>query len=127
MIFVIDSQDRDRIHEARLELHRIMTARELQDAILLVFANKQDLPNSMTVEEIQERLQLESKFPHRLWAVKGSCATNGDGLLEGLNWLAENVKKPASKKNLISTPNSPLSPTNANITAENRTDATILN
>ena len=58
LIFVIDSQDRDRIHEARVELHRILTARELQDAVLLVFANKQDLLG-MDVEEITERLQLE--------------------------------------------------------------------
>lgn len=98
LIFVIDSQDRDRIHESRLELHRILAARELADAILLVFANKQDLAHSMSTEEVKERLQLD-KFHHRLWAVRASCATSGEGLVEGLNWLAENIRHPPKMAN----------------------------
>eukprot|EP00126_Sphaerothecum_destruens_P010178 Sdes_comp20684_c0_seq5m16198 len=43
LIFVVDSADLERIDEARLELHRIMNDREMKDAIILVFANKQDL------------------------------------------------------------------------------------
>lgn len=43
LIFVIDSSDRSRIDEARQELHRIILDREMNDALLLVFANKQDL------------------------------------------------------------------------------------
>jgi hypothetical protein len=96
LIFVVDSQDRDRLHEARVELHRILTARELQDAILLVFANKQDLKQSMTTREVEERLGLD-KFPERVWMVMGSCATSGDGLMEGLNWLAENIRAPRTR------------------------------
>jgi ADP-ribosylation factor protein 6 len=44
LIFVIDSQDEDRIDEARQELERILADREMRDCLLLVFANKQDLP-----------------------------------------------------------------------------------
>jgi ADP-ribosylation factor protein 6 len=44
LIFVVDSADRDRIDEARQELHRIIGDREMRNALLLVFANKQDLP-----------------------------------------------------------------------------------
>lgn len=43
LIFVIDSSDRDRIEEARSELARIIQDREMKDALLLVFANKQDV------------------------------------------------------------------------------------
>ncbi|MCJ1303769.1 hypothetical protein MMC08_006580 [Hypocenomyce scalaris] len=43
LIFVIDSNDRLRIDEARQELHRIILDREMKDALLLVFANKQDI------------------------------------------------------------------------------------
>ena len=43
LIFVIDSNDRARIDEARQELHRIITDREMKEALLLVFANKQDI------------------------------------------------------------------------------------
>jgi small GTP-binding protein len=44
LVFVVDSSDRDRIDEARQELHRILSDREMKDCLLMVFANKQDLP-----------------------------------------------------------------------------------
>lgn len=44
LIFVIDSNDRNRMEEARSELARIIQDREMKDALLLVFANKQDIP-----------------------------------------------------------------------------------
>lgn len=44
LVFVVDSQDQDRIDEAKHELHRILADREMKDCLLLVFANKQDLP-----------------------------------------------------------------------------------
>jgi len=44
LVFVVDSCDRERIDEARQELQRILADREMKDCLLLVFANKQDLP-----------------------------------------------------------------------------------
>ncbi len=44
MIFVVDSNDRERIGEAREELMRMLAEDELRDAVLLVFANKQASP-----------------------------------------------------------------------------------
>ena len=44
---MVDSADRDRIDEARQELHRIISDREMRNALLLVFANKQDLPGGI--------------------------------------------------------------------------------
>ena len=44
LVFVVDSQDRERIDEAKQELHRILSDREMKDCLLLIFANKQDLP-----------------------------------------------------------------------------------
>ena len=41
---MVDCADRDRIDEARQELHKIINDREMRDAIILIFANKQDLP-----------------------------------------------------------------------------------
>lgn len=45
IIFVVDSNDVDRISVAKNELERMLSEDELRDAVLLVFANKQDLPN----------------------------------------------------------------------------------
>lgn len=84
LIFVIDSSDRERIEEARAELHRIMGDREMRDSLLLVFANKQDVAGAMVPEEVKERLQLNKLGPGRLWNVVPGCATSGDGLFEGL-------------------------------------------
>lgn len=41
LIFVVDSNDRERVNEAREELARMLAEDELRDAVLLVFANKQ--------------------------------------------------------------------------------------
>lgn len=91
LIFVIDSNDRARIDEARQELHRIILDREMKEALLLVFANKQDIPGAMTPNEVQERLKL-AQLKDKIWYVVPSCATTGEGLFEGLGWLSNNVK-----------------------------------
>lgn len=49
LIFVVDSRDRARIDEARTELARIIQDREMKDALLLVFANKQDVQGGMSL------------------------------------------------------------------------------
>jgi small GTP-binding protein len=53
LVFVVDSQDRERIDEAKQELHRILSDREMKDCLLLVFANKQDLPGGMLTSVVQ--------------------------------------------------------------------------
>ena len=93
LIFVIDSADRDRIEEARQELQRIISDREMRDALLLIFANKQDVPGCMTPAEVTEKLKL-ADMRDRQWYTQPSCATTGTGLFEGLQWLSANVKLP---------------------------------
>ncbi|CEI63158.1 unnamed protein product [Fusarium venenatum] len=78
LIFVIDSSDRNRMEEARQELHRIINDREMKDSLLLVFANKQDLAEAMKPQEVTEALQL-SKLKDKVWYVVPSCATTGEG------------------------------------------------
>ena len=41
LIYVVDSNDRDRIEDAREELNKMLNEDEMRDAVLLVFANKQ--------------------------------------------------------------------------------------
>ncbi|XP_005079102.2 ADP-ribosylation factor 6-like [Mesocricetus auratus] len=91
LIFVVDCADRDRIDKARQELHRIINDRAMRDAIILIFANKQDLPDAMKPHEIQEKLGL-TRIRDRNWYVQPSCATSGDGLYEELTWLTSNYK-----------------------------------
>ncbi|CAH1758152.1 17364_t:CDS:2 [Entrophospora sp. SA101] len=86
------SNDRERISEAREELQRMLNEDELRDALLLVFANKQDLPNAMNAAEITDKLGLHS-LRQRHWYIQATCATSGDGLYEGLEWLSTNLKR----------------------------------
>jgi ADP-ribosylation factor protein 1 len=94
LIFVVDSNDADRIDAARDELHRMLNEDELRDAVLLVFANKQDLPNAMSAAEMTDKLGLHGLRPsYRQWYIQACCATTGDGLYEGLDWLSATLVK----------------------------------
>merc|ERR1719231_1334031 len=90
LIFVIDSSDRDRIEDARNELMKMLADDEMKDAVLLVFANKQDLPNAMSASEVTDKLALQS-VRDRPWFIQSTCATTGDGIYEGLDWLSRAV------------------------------------
>ncbi|XP_065215843.1 ADP ribosylation factor 4 [Planococcus citri] len=92
LIFVVDSNDRDRIVEAEKELHNMLREDELRDAVLLVFANKQDLPNAMSASELTEKLGL-GHLRNRQWFIQSACATQGQGLYEGLDWLSNELSK----------------------------------
>ncbi|XP_007908987.1 ADP-ribosylation factor 4 [Callorhinchus milii] len=92
LIFVVDSNDRERIQEATDELKKMLQEDELRDAVLLVFANKQDLPNAMAIGEMTEKLGLSS-LRNRTWYVQAACATQGTGLCEGLDWLSIELTK----------------------------------
>jgi ADP-ribosylation factor protein 1 len=101
----VDSNDRERVSEAREELQRMLNEDELRDAVLLVYANKQDLPNAMNAAEITDKLGLHG-LRQRTWYIQvrraitlmtwahnmqATCATSGDGLYEGLEWLSSNI------------------------------------
>ncbi|GAB6029218.1 hypothetical protein CHUAL_014152 [Chamberlinius hualienensis] len=92
LIFVVDSNDRERISEAQEELQKMLQEDELRDAVLLVFANKQDLPNAMTAAELTEKLAL-NQLRGRRWYIQATCATQGHGLYEGLDWLSNELSK----------------------------------
>nr|KAF6417839.1 ADP ribosylation factor 5 [Rousettus aegyptiacus] len=65
---------------------------ELRDAVLLVFANKQDMPNAMPVSELTDKLGLQH-LRSRTWYVQATCATQGTGLYDGLDWLSHELSK----------------------------------
>ena len=93
LIYVVDSADVDRIDEAREELTGVLDSESFpKDAALVVFANKQDLPGALAPSDIAERMGLP-EMRDRKWYVQGSCAANGDGLFEGLDWLATTVNE----------------------------------
>lgn len=87
LIFVVDSNDKERVEEAKDELQKMLQEEDLREAVLLVFANKLDLPNAMTPSEITDRLGL-NQLRSRKWYIQATCAPQGQGLYEGLDWLS---------------------------------------
>jgi len=94
-VFVLDSADRGRVDAAREELRRLLEDPALHGVPLLVYANKQDLPDALTEKEAVEELDLGPLLQrqHRQWLVQPACATSGEGLYEGLDWLSSAVRQ----------------------------------
>lgn len=158
LIFVVDSNDRERVQEAKDELTKMLSEDELRDCILLVrridtrptirlfdtlfrgrglcgrrrsapwvssldsarnpsnacwrdalnscmtscihphhrwlwqvFANKQDLPNAMSCSELTDKLGLNQLGGSKKWYIQATCAPQGEGLYEGLDWLSSQM------------------------------------
>ena len=87
LIFVVDSNDRDRVDDAAEELKKMLAEEELKDCVVLVMANKQDLSGAMSPNEVTDKLGM-SQLKGRQWLVQGTSATTGQGLKEGLDWMA---------------------------------------
>uniref|UniRef100_A0A3B3TM30 ADP-ribosylation factor-like 5C n=1 Tax=Poecilia latipinna TaxID=48699 RepID=A0A3B3TM30_9TELE len=90
VILVVDSTDRERLTVTKEELHRMLAHEELQNAAILVLANKQDIKGSMTAAEISQCLTLDSITTHS-WHVQACCALTGEGLPASLDWMKSHV------------------------------------
>lgn len=91
VIMVVDSTDRARAGVAKGELFGLLADAHTRGAPLLVVANKQDAPGAMGVPELTAALSLHSVQRHD-WHVQPACALTGEGLMEGLEWVATRVK-----------------------------------
>lgn len=95
LAFVVDSQDRYRLEEAKKELWKVLKDPRMKDVVLLVFANKQDLQGAMSIEELEAGLDLNDlNHPYK---IQPSCATTGDGLIDGFHWICESISAHGKK------------------------------
>ncbi|XP_041813045.1 putative ADP-ribosylation factor-like protein 5C [Chelmon rostratus] len=90
VIVVVDSTDRERLTLTKDELHRMLSHEDLQNAAILILANKQDVKGSMTAAEISQCLTLDSITTHS-WHVQACCALTGEGLPASLDWMKSRV------------------------------------
>ena len=86
LIYIVDSNDPSRFDEARDELHRVLSDDELRGAVVLVLANKQDMPQSVAASKVADAMGLRSLSRHN-WYIQGCSAQTGEGLFECLDWL----------------------------------------
>lgn len=69
-----------------------MAEEELRNAVLVAFANKCDMLDAVGTAELVDLLGLQ-KLRAREWFIISCCAVNGDGLVEGLDWLANKIRE----------------------------------
>jgi ADP-ribosylation factor-like protein 1 len=92
IIYVVDSMDRDRIGISKHELVSMLEEEELKNAVLCVFANKQDLEGCMSVSDVANALGLTS-LKNRKYQIFKTSAIKGTGLNEGMDWLANSLQQ----------------------------------
>ncbi|EIW69302.1 hypothetical protein TREMEDRAFT_68626 [Tremella mesenterica DSM 1558] len=90
VVWVVDSCDRMRIRDCGEELRGLLKEERLAGATLLIFANKQDLVGSLSLEEIRDGLDLHSIKSHQ-WSIRPCSAHTGMGLEEGIQWVVKQV------------------------------------
>ena len=92
LVYVVDSSDRARVSESKDELMWILESDEMRGVPVVILANKQDLPGALSPSEVAGKLGMH-QMRGRDWYIQGTCATNGDGLFEGMHELAKLVKE----------------------------------
>lgn len=93
LIFVVDSADRQRLREARSELKELMHRPELAGGgLLLVLANKQDLPGALPPERVAKKLRLKKVARKVTYHIQGTVGTTGNGLYEAIEWLSKSLQ-----------------------------------
>lgn len=91
VILVIDSTDRERLKISKDELWQMLKHEDLKKASILIYANKQDIKGCLTAAEISDELNLTAIKRHR-WQIQACCALTGEGLYQGLEWIANQLK-----------------------------------
>ncbi|RMZ77184.1 hypothetical protein DV738_g4478, partial [Chaetothyriales sp. CBS 135597] len=92
IVFVVDAADHQALPVAEEELHALLSKPALAGIPLLVLANKSDLPDRLTVDEVIEGLKLR-KIVNREISCYGVSAKEETNLEAVLQWLvARSVK-----------------------------------
>ena len=68
-MFVVDSTDSENELISKMELFNLLINDELKNAVFLIMANKQDLPEAMNSGELAEKLSLTEIKNHE-WHIQ---------------------------------------------------------
>ncbi|XP_045190144.2 ADP-ribosylation factor 1-like [Mercenaria mercenaria] len=93
LVYVLDSNDTERVNDALDELFTVLKDDELRGIPVLVLANKQDMSGALKPEEIIYKLQDEKCMHDRQWKVFGACAIDSkdNGLYEAFDWFSNEL------------------------------------
>ncbi|KAK7245807.1 hypothetical protein RIF29_40658 [Crotalaria pallida] len=88
VVFVVDASCPSRFEDAKSALEKVLRHEDLRGAPLLILANKQDLPEAVSAEELAQYLDLK-KLDERVFMFEAVSAYDGMGIRECAEWLVE--------------------------------------
>ncbi|KAL2540140.1 GTP-binding protein 1 [Abeliophyllum distichum] len=92
LIYVVDAASPSRFEDSKSALEKVLLHEDLQGAPLLILANKQDLAEAVSVEELSRYLDLK-KLDERLYTFQAVSAIDGLGIKESVNWLVDAMER----------------------------------
>ena len=90
VVYVIDSQDDENFEISKSEFHKVIANQNLKNSVILIFANKQDLPGAKNINKIIEDYEF-NKIKNHIWHIQPCSAIKGDGLVNGIKWLSDQL------------------------------------
>lgn len=92
IIYVIDASNPSSFENSKSALEKVLRHQDIRGAPLLILANKQDISEAVTSEEISSYLDLKEldERPHMFEAVS---AYDGKGIKQAIDWLVEVMER----------------------------------
>jgi len=88
LVYVVDSADHERCETSVEELKRLLAQDALSAAPLLVYCNKQDVGDALSVEQVTDKI---GELGERVFQYQACSATQGNGVDEGMKWVIETL------------------------------------
>ena len=92
VIFVIDSADQPRFGEVKQELEKMAINDQLEKAVWVIVANKQDLPGHASNSDLESILQLKELLQEKRYTVIETIGTKAQSVEDVLKWLEKELK-----------------------------------
>ena len=89
IIYVIDTTD-ETFDDSKTQFYKLLKNETLKNAIILIYANKQDLPEAKNVSDIIQIYGLDNIKDH-IWHIQPCSAQTGEGLITGMKWLSDQL------------------------------------
>lgn len=94
IIYIVDSSDKERLDESKTAFDKMIVSENLTNVPMMLLANKQDLPECVTVGEVKALFNnSRDLMGNRDRRVNGVSALKGDGIQEGIEWITDCIKR----------------------------------
>ncbi|KAK6155746.1 hypothetical protein DH2020_009994 [Rehmannia glutinosa] len=92
VIYVVDAACPSRFEDSKSALEKVLQHEDLQGAPLLILANKQDLEEAVSTDELAQYLDVK-RLDERVFTFQAVSAFDGLGIKESVNWLVDAMER----------------------------------